>query len=91
MESFLLQDFVQAGLQGQVLFQDGHQHVHSDRDPHLCFDSIGCGAVEGVDPKVLPDPFEEQLDLPAELVGARDRSRRQVESVGQEHEAFVEF
>jgi hypothetical protein len=38
--------------------------------------------IEGLDPKMLFDPFEEQFDLPAELVQSCNRPGRQVEVVG---------
>ena len=81
-----MQDFVQAPFELQFLFDDGHEHVDTDRDPHLSLHGVVGRAVESLDPQMLFDPLEEQLDLPAALVESRDRERRQREVVGQEHE-----
>ena len=40
---------------------------------------------------MLLDPFEEQLDLPAQPVELGDRKRRQGKVVGQEHEPLARF
>ena len=48
-----------------LLFDNGYHHVNGDGDPNLGFDSILGGSVKRFDSKVLFDPFEEQLDLPA--------------------------
>ena len=49
---------------------------------------LGC-AVELFDTKMLLDPFEEQLHLPAALVECADGGCRQGEVVGKEHQPFV--
>ena len=36
-----------------------------DGNPHLGFDRIVGGSIEGFDAEVLLDPFEEEFDLPA--------------------------
>jgi hypothetical protein len=51
-----------------LLFHDGNQHVHRDRDPDLRFDRVFGGAVKGFDSEILLDPFEEQLDLPSAAI-----------------------
>ena len=80
-----LQNFVQASLDPQFLFDDRHQHVHADGNPDLCLHGIVRRAVESFDPQMLLDPFEKQFHLPATLVEPRDGQRRQCEVVGQEH------
>ena len=76
-------------VQGEPLFDDGHEDVDAHSDPDLGLDSVLGGAVEGLDAKVLLDPFEEQFDLPAGLVQFCDGERRQEEVVGEEDEAFA--
>ena len=46
-------------------------------------------ADEGLDAQVLLERFEEQLDLPAVLVDARDGRRPEAEVVGQEDQALA--
>ncbi len=41
-----------------------------------------------LDPQILLDPFEKQLDLPAALVETADRRCGQCHLVGQEHQGF---
>ncbi len=41
-----------------------------------------------LDPQVLLDPFEKQLDLPLALVETADRRRGQCHLFGQEHQGF---
>jgi hypothetical protein len=50
-----------------LFFDNGHQHVNSDCNPDLGLDSILGGPIKRFDTKVLFDPFEEDLDLPATL------------------------
>ena len=52
-----------------LFFEDGHQDVHADRHPHLCFHGVLGSAVEGADMQMLFDPAKEQFDLPAGAVG----------------------
>jgi len=47
------------------------------------------GTVKLLDPQVLLDPLEEQLDLPTRLVDAGDGQRREREIVGQKLESLV--
>ena len=76
-------------MQAKPLPDDGHQHVNGDGDPDLRFDSIlGC-AIEGLDSKMLLDPFEEQFDLPSGLVQQCDGPSWFAEVVGQEHELLA--
>ena len=43
----------------------GDQEVDRDGHPHLSFDRIVGGSIEGFYAEVLLDPFEEEFDLPA--------------------------
>jgi len=52
----------------QTLLDDSYQHVDGDGDPDLGLDRILGGTIKCLDPQVLLDPFEEQLDLPAAFV-----------------------
>ena len=86
-----LEYFIHTGGQSKLLFQDGNQYINADGNPYLGFDCVGRGAVEGLYPKVLLDPFEKQFDLPAELVQTGNGPGRQVEVVGQKEELLLEF
>ena len=46
------------------------------------------GAVEGLDPQVLLDPLEEQLDFPAQLEDVRHGLCRDGEDVGRNTRRF---
>jgi len=69
-------------------FQNGHKQVDAQSHPDLDLDGIGRRSIEGLDPQVLLDPLEEQLDLPAQLEDVRHGLCRDGEDVGQEHEAL---
>src|SRR6266511_55927 len=59
---------------------------HRDQGrPDLDAESVGGGSDEGLDPQVLLEGLEEQLDLPALLVDRCDRARREVQMVGEKH------
>jgi len=81
-----LENGVQAGLQVEPLLDDGDQDVHGDGRPDLGLHRILGGPVEGLDPQVLLDPLEEELDLPPAFVELGDGQRREREVVGEEHE-----
>ena len=81
-----LQDCVETELAVEPFPDDGHENVDGDRDPDLALHGVLRGAEEGLDPKVLLDPFEKKFDLPPGLAGLGDRHRRQVEVVGEEHQ-----
>ena len=83
-----MQNVVEAAVDPQFLFHDGHQHVHADGNPELGLHRVFAGAVEGFDPQMLLDPLEEQFDLPAALVELRDGQRGQGDAEGAEA-AFV--
>ena len=50
-----------------LFFDNGYQHVNRNCNPDLGLDGILGGPVKRFDTKVLLDPFEENLDLPATL------------------------
>jgi len=75
----------------QALFHDGHEHVDRYGDPYLGLHGVLGGAIERLDPEVLLDPFEEQLDLPPAFIQLCDGQGGQHEVVGQEDQAFVCF
>lgn len=52
----------------QILFQDGHGHVHRDGNPYLRPCCVRRQAIERFDSEMLLYPFEKQFHLPAELV-----------------------
>jgi len=72
-----------------LLFPDRDQDVHRDRNPDLGFDGILVGSVESLDAKMLLDPLEEQLHMPARLVELSDRHSGEQEIVGEEGQAFL--
>lgn len=75
----------------QPLFDDRHKHINRDGHPDLRLDRVGRGAEKLLDPQVLLDPFEEQLDPPAGAVQLGDGQRRELKVVGQKgkHRAGV--
>ena len=50
-----------------LFFDNGYQHVNRNCNPDLGLDGILGGSIKRFDTKVLLDPFEEDLDLPATL------------------------
>ena len=73
----------------KTLLQDGNQDVGADGDPDLRLHGILAGAEKRLDPQMLLDPFEEQLDLPSLPVQLRDQFRRQCKVVGQKRYSFA--
>ena len=65
------------------------RQVGTEGDPDLCFHGIGTGAVKGLDAEMLFDPFEEQFDLPAELVEPDNSQSGRSKVVGEEYEPQV--
>ena len=86
-----LQQGVQTAGQMKPLFQDSHKQVDAKSHPDLDLDGIGRRAEEGLDPQVLLDPLEEQLDLPAQLEDVRHGLCRDREDVGQKHKTLFRF
>ena len=57
----------------------------------MSFHSVLGSAVERLDPKILFDPFEEQLDLPATFEKQSNRQGWQDEVVRQKDQATMVF
>ena len=86
-----MKNFVQCSLDSQLLLDDCHQHIYGDGNPDLSFHGVlGCAA-EHLDPKILFDPFEEQLDLPAALEKQSNRQGWQDKVVRQKDKATMFF
>src|SRR3970040_2673687 len=79
-----LENCVEAQVQVQVLPDDGDQDVDRDGDPHLRLHGVLRGPEERLDPELLLDPPEEELDLPALLVQQGDAFRGKGKLVGEE-------
>ena len=75
----------------KTLFHDRHQHIDRHRDPDLSDDRVLGGAEEGLDPKVLFDPAEEQFDLPAAAIELSQGQSGKQKIVGQEGQTFGGF
>lgn len=75
--------------QFQTFFEYRDQHVSADRDPNLRLDCVLAGAHKGIDPKVLLDPFEEQLDLPSLSIECGNHLGAERKVVGQKGQAFA--
>ena len=76
-------------VQIQGFLHDGHENINRDGDPDLSFDCILGGAIKGLDPKMLLDPFEKQLYLPTAAIKIGNRDGRQDKVVGQKHKRFL--
>jgi hypothetical protein len=79
-----LQKRVEGNLQRQPLLNDRGKNIDCDGNPYLRFHGVLGSPEKRLDPKILLDPSEEQLDLPAELVKLSDRQSREREVVRQE-------
>src|SRR3989304_1863613 len=86
-----LENCVEAQVQIQTLPDDGYQDVDRDGDPHLRLHSVLRGSEERLDPKMLLDPPEEELDLPALLVKQGDAFRGKGKIVGEEDQVLPGF
>ena len=84
-----LQKSVKRDRQRQLLLDDRHKDINRDGYPDLCLHGVFGGSVKGLDPKVLFDPAEEQLDLPTALIKQGDGQSRKGEVVGQERKISV--
>src|SRR3972149_8614836 len=87
----ILENGVEAQVQVQTLPDDGHQDVGRDGDPHLRLHGVSRGSEERLDPKMLLDPSEEELDLPALLVQQGDAFRGKGKIVGEEDQVLPGF
>src|SRR4030066_266114 len=74
-------------LQFQAFLCNGDEKVDDDGHPDLGLHGVGRSAVEGLDPQMPLDPFEEQFHLPPLLVDIGNGLRRDGEQVGQKHKA----
>src|SRR3972149_2908152 len=86
-----LENGVEAQVQVQPLPDDGYQDVDRDGDPHLRLDRVLRDSEERLDPQMLLDPPEEELDLPALLVQQGDAFRGKGKIVGKEDQVLSRF
>ena len=68
-----------------TFFENSHEQVNGDGDPHLDTHGVLRSAVEGLDSQMLFDPFEEEFDVPTATVKLGDLQRRFGEIVGEKH------
>ena len=68
-----------------TFFENSHEQVNGDGDPHLDTHGVLRCAVEGFDSQMLFDPFEEEFAVPAAAVKLGDLQRRFGEIVGEKH------
>ena len=73
----------------KLLFDDCDEHVGADGALDLRLPRILAGAQELLDPQMLLDPLEEQLDLPAVLVELGDHVCRLARVVGQKDQTLA--
>jgi hypothetical protein len=73
----------------QAFLGNSDQHVGADRDPYLRLDSVLTGTKEGLDPQMLLDPLEEQLDLPSLSIQVGNHGGFEREIVGQKGQALA--
>ncbi len=73
------------------LVENSHHHVDAYGDPDLGFHSVLAQPVKGLDPQILLDPLEEELDLPASLVDLRHNSGVDLEVVRHEDQPLPSF
>ena len=83
-----LQNPAHALLDSKGLIENGNEQVGTHGDPDLRLHRVLAGAVEGLDPQVLFEPFEKQLDLPTGLVDFRDDDGLDLEVVGEEDQGL---
>ena len=69
-----MQDFGQTSADVQLLLDDGDEHINADGNPDLGLHRVLGSAEERLDPQVLLDPLEEQLQ-PASGICRAARSR----------------
>jgi len=84
-----LQHGIKAGVQFQLLFDDGHKDINGDGDPDLGFHRILRSPVKNLDAEMLLDPFEEHLDFPPAPEKLGYGQSRQGEVVGQKDQSFL--
>ena len=81
-----LQKSVERDRQRQFLLDDSCEDIDRDGHPDLCLHGIFGSPVKRLNPEVLFDPTEEQLDLPAELVKQSDGQGGKRKVVRQERQ-----
>jgi hypothetical protein len=74
----------------QAFFQNGDQRVNGDDARDLGARGIWTDAIKSFDAKMLPEPIEEKIDLPAATVKFSDGSSGDDE-VGEEDQPLVGF
>ena len=75
----------------QGLIENGDHEIRADCDPYLRLHGVFAQPEERLHAKVLLDPFEEELDLPASLVNFRDYQGIDLEVVGDEDQELSRF
>ena len=73
----------------QTFFENCHHEIDRDGNPDLGPHGVLTGAVEGFDPQMLLDPFEEQFDLPATMIELCDGQGGDGEVVGQKDQRLT--
>jgi hypothetical protein len=86
-----LQYSAHALVDSEALIENSHHQVCADGDPDLGLHGVFAQAIERFDAKVLFDPLDEDLDLPAGFVNLRVHARVDLEVVGDEDQAFSGF
>ena len=88
INTYNLQYSAHALVDPEGLIENSHHQVCTDSDPDLGLYGVFAQAIKGFDAKVLLDPLEEELDLPAGFVYLRDHNGVDLEVVGYEDQAF---
>jgi hypothetical protein len=73
----------------QAFLGNRDQHVSADRNPDLRLDRVLGGSVKRLDPQMLFDPLEEQLDLPALAIQLRNQLGFEREVVRQKRDSLA--
>ncbi len=80
---------VERGVQLKFFLNNGYEHEGGHAAPDLRLDCVLAVAQKLLDTKVLFDPFEEQLHLPAAFVESGNCQGRQGGVVGQEDQRLL--
>src|SRR5438477_329454 len=75
----------------EAFLDDRDEDINGHRDPDLSSHGVLGGAEETLEPKVLLDPLEEQLDLPTALVQSADGQRRKRKVIRQKDKSASRF
>ena len=84
-----LQDLADGAVDVEFLLEDGNEQVNADGNPDLGLDRVLRGSIEGLNGKILFDPFEKEFHTPTALVKLRNRQGRKGKVVGEEDKAFL--